>query len=81
MQSTTRPGWSRPRSWAGELRETHADLGVIASEFFFDHVIKQHGGQPSVSASYQKVRFQSKESMLTAWIHLAGSRTDCALAD
>ncbi len=64
-----------------QLRETHADLGVIASEFFFDHVIKQHGGQPSVSASYQKVRFQSKESMLTAWIHLAGSRTDCALAD
>ena len=64
-----------------QLRETHADLGVIASEFFFDYVIKQHGGQPSVSASYQKVRFQSKESMLTAWIHLAGSRTDCALAD
>jgi len=64
-----------------QLRETHADLGVIASEFFFDHVIKQHGGQPSAAASYQKVRFQSKESVLAAWIHLAGSRTDYALAD
>jgi CRP-like cAMP-binding protein len=64
-----------------QLRETQADLGVIASEFFFEHVIQQHGSQPPVAAGYQKIRFQSKDSMLTAWVHLAGSRADCALAE
>lgn len=53
------------------LRRTGADLGVIASAYFYDNVIKQHGGPPLSTGSYEKVRFQAKESPITAWIHVA----------
>jgi hypothetical protein len=53
------------------LRRTGADLGVITSAYFYDNVIKQHGGPPPGAGSYEKVRFQAKESSITAWIHLA----------
>jgi hypothetical protein len=57
-----------------QLTDAQADLGVIVSAFFYDNVIKQHGGQPPASASYRRVRFQAKESIITAWVHLAGAR-------
>jgi hypothetical protein len=63
------------------LKETHADLGIIASDFVYENVIKQYDRQSSAAVAYQKVRFQAKESMLTAWIHLAGARADCTLRD
>jgi len=54
------------------LKETGADLGFIASAFVYDNVIKQRGGSMD-AADYKRVRFRAKESMVTAWIHLAGA--------
>ena len=62
------------------LRESQADLGVIASAYVYDNVIKQYDPQAPATAEYQRVRFQSKESMLTAWLYLAGAQAGCALA-
>jgi CRP-like cAMP-binding protein len=53
------------------LKETGADLGFIASAFVYDNVIKQRGG-PMGTADYKRVRFRAKESIVTAWVHLAG---------
>lgn len=63
------------------LMETQADLGIIASAYVYDNVIKQQAYLSPAAAGYQKVRFHAKESTLTAWIHLAGARTNCALTD
>jgi len=62
------------------LRESQADLAVIASGYVYDNVIKQYDPQSPGTVEYQKVRFQSKESMLTAWLYLAGTQAHCALA-
>ncbi len=56
------------------LKTTQADLAVIASEFLYDNVIKQHGRQSLDPRDYQKVRFRTKESTITGWIHLSGIR-------
>ncbi len=53
-----------------------ADLGIIVSAYLYDHVIRQHGGQPIGAADYRKIRFRVKESALTAWIHLTGALAD-----
>ena len=58
------------------LDETHADLGVIVSAYIYDNVIRQHGSQPTGAADYRKIRFQVKESALTAWIRLTGALAD-----
>jgi len=63
------------------LKQTQADLGVITSDYIYDNVIKQRAHQPMAAADYRKVSFQPKESMVTAWIYLAGTRTYCALGD
>jgi hypothetical protein len=58
------------------LHQTQADLGIIVSAYLYDHVIRQHGGQPIGAADYRKIRFRVKESALTAWIHLTGALAD-----
>lgn len=58
------------------LNETQADLGVIVSAYIYDNVIRQHDGQPIAAADYRKIRFQVKESALTAWIHLTGAASE-----
>jgi CRP-like cAMP-binding protein len=63
------------------LKKTQADLGVITSDYIYDNVIRQRGHQPMDAEDYRMVSFQSKESMVTAWIYLAGTRTSCALGD
>jgi CRP-like cAMP-binding protein len=54
------------------LKETGADLGFIASAFVYDNVIRQRG-EPINAANFKRVRFRAKESMVTAWIYLAGA--------
>lgn len=55
-----------------QLTETGAHLGVIASTFVYDHVIK-HGPGLVVPDEYERVRFQVKESDITAWMRLDGA--------
>jgi hypothetical protein len=64
------------RALRKHLDETQADLGIIVSAYLYDHVIRQHGGQPIGAADYRKIRFRVKESALTAWIHLTGALAD-----
>lgn len=56
-----------------QLTRTVADLGFMASTFVFDAVIRHSVGDMN-PASYRKVQFHSKESTITAWMHLAGGR-------
>jgi class 3 adenylate cyclase len=58
------------------LTETRADLGVIVSAYIYDYVIRQHKGQPMDATPYRKIRYQVKESALTAWIHLTGAASE-----
>jgi len=58
------------------LDETQADLGVIVSAYIYDNVIRQHEGQPMDAKLYRKIRFQVKESALTAWIQLTGAASE-----
>ena len=55
-----------------ELAKSAADLGFIASEFVYESVLK-HGPGYVNPASYQQVRFQAKESKITAWMYLPGT--------
>ena len=55
-----------------KLAKSGADLGFIASAFVYESVIK-HGPGYVNPASYQRVRFQAKESKITAWMYLAGT--------
>jgi hypothetical protein len=58
------------------LAETRADLGVIVSAYIYDYIIRQHKGQPMDATPYRKIRYQVKESALTAWIHLTGAASE-----
>jgi len=58
------------------LDETQADLGVMVSAYIYDNVIRQHEGQPMDATLYRKIRFQVKESALTAWIQLTGAASE-----
>ena len=64
-----------------QFTETQADLGVIVAAFFYDNVIKQHDGQPPASARHRRLRFQAKESIITAWVHLAAPGTGRTLTE
>lgn len=59
--------------------ETGADVGFIASAFVYDNVIRQRG-EPIDAADFKRVRFRAKESMVTAWIYLAGAQAAPAWA-
>lgn len=53
------------------LAETSADLAFITSTFVHDNVIK-HGTGGLSPAGYEQVRFQVKESKITAWMRFSG---------
>ena len=55
--------------WSGSTRCRRTNLGVIASPFVYEAVIR-HGQDPSYVASYSSVPVVVKESRTTAWMKL-----------
>jgi CRP-like cAMP-binding protein len=53
------------------LADTRADLGFVASEFVYLHVIKHAGGHVD-PAGYERVRVRTKETRVSAWMYVTG---------
>ena len=66
-RSSLRRVWWRPRSSRRPLRGATASLGVIASPFVYETVIR-HGRDPD----YTQVPVEVKESNTAAWMKLFG---------
>jgi class 3 adenylate cyclase len=61
------------------LVETNADLGFVASTFVYDNVIA-HDATLADPDSFQRVKFQAKESRITAWLRVVGQVDDLCSA-
>jgi hypothetical protein len=57
------------------LRTTDADLAFMASAHVYDTALSSDAGLLD-PATFTQVSFRVKESQITAWMHVAGSRTN-----
>ncbi len=53
------------------LAETQADLGFAASDFVYEHVVRNRPGRTD-PATFEHLQCQVKQIQVSAWMHLAG---------